>query len=193
MKTVPMFLFTGLFILVCTVQAELPNHEQIMRNDAIGLATALNIPTDSNSQIWTTSFFSVEGIIQTNDFRIVAPGGKTGTLVKFTVYSNDLVMASGRLYERSSFDEARTALAVELISNNRHPLELTKLYKVRPNNVGDFSVVWTTKNDENEITDDLSWIYFVRGAKAIRLQGKDGASVQSIAEMLDTLLMKQPK
>lgn len=161
-------------------------------DDAIWLSTRLNMPLTSNSQVWTTSLFPSTGIITTNEYRIIAPGTKEDNEITFSVYSNDLSVAFGTLFEYPTFNEARTALMLELINNNMMREALVDSYRIRTNNVGDFSVVWLARNAADEITDDLSWIYFIRGAKAVSLRGKDVANVQPIAEILDMLLRQSP-
>ena len=193
MKKSAMILVASLFFFVCVAQM---SHEvsQKRLDDAIWLATEIEIPLASNSQVWTEPFFEIYNVIHTNDFRIETQGEPLDSLIRFVVYSNDQVIATGRLFERVTFDEARTALLLELLENNMMLEALAVIYKVRTNGIGDFNVVRTTRNAAEEIIDRLDWIYFIRGAKAISLRGKDGANVnvQPIAKVLDGLLKQPP-
>lgn len=192
-----MFLCASLSTLVCETQAEQTNIEEFPPLDQGDLAiaawmmTAINMPTISDSQVWTESFFSVVGTIHTNGF-VVTDDGDTGMeSTWFLVHTNEQIWAFGKLFERSSFDEARTALALELVSINMAPRLIADLYQVRTNNIGDFSIVRPKKNTEGELIDDFSCIYFIRGAKAVSLRGipfDDNVNLRPVAEVLDALL-----
>jgi len=110
----------------------------------------------------------------------------------FLIFSNNQIIATGRLFESPTFNEARTKLILELVDNNMPVRLLSETYKIRTNNVGDFNIIRTRHNGINERIEDLSWIYFIRGTKVISLRSKNIADVQPIAEVLDALLKNPP-
>jgi len=195
MKKLLLIFVANLFTSVCMAQVSIAEMEQLLLKDATWLSTAISIPLVSNSQVWTESLFPVNGVIQANGFRFETPDRPSNSRSDFVAYSNNQVLAYGRLFERPTFHEARIALILELMNSNIQVKMLAKIYRVQTNDVGDFSVVRIKhENVTSKITDDHSRIFFIRGAKAISLRGKDGenVNVQPIAKALDELLKNPP-
>ena len=156
------------------------------------LATTLNIPTTSSSQVWTESFFSKNEIITTNSFVIMQKDDIQEGMIYFEISSNKQTVATGFLFENNSFIKTRDLLLYRLVMNTM-PIQLfIAPFEVKTNFIGDFCIIG--KNVENENEDLLfhSVLHFVRGVKGISLYGKDGFNVQPIAEMLDELLKNPP-
>ena len=177
------------FLLACAMQALGSRFEQNMIDRTQALSTALNIPLVSNSQIWTEPLFSTSGVIITNDIQFI----RKEMSQSFTIYSNEQVVAYGKLYENTSYEKVCNSLLFDIVFSNMTIEMIISGYRLLPNGVGDFRFV-EVKFDEitGDLIDDLSIVHFVRGAKAISLHGKDGANVQPIAEVLDELLKKPP-
>ena len=204
MKKFTMFLMTGLFTSVGMAQTkELSNEERIKwleqrrMDDAIMLSTAIKMPLVSQSELITAPLFATNGVYQVNEFHLkihISPvDSAVDSAVLLEVYSNGKIIASGQLFERTTFDDARTALIFELLNNSMMREVLAKSYKVLINGVGDFSVVRTARNSSEEIVDRTDGVYFIRGAKAISLCGVNGTvDVWPIAKALDELLKNPP-
>ena len=199
MEKFTMVLFVSFFASVCVSQVELSNEEKIllqkqrMLEDAMWLATAIEMPDVSKSQIWTEPLFPTNGVYNANGFRIETQKSPFASDKRINIYSNSQIIAFGKLFEYPTFDGARTALMIELCNRNMDVRELAMLYKVRANDIGDFSVIWPRYGDiADEVIDDFSHSYFIRGAKAISLRGVNKANVRPIAEVLDELLKRPP-
>ena len=192
MKKIIVLISSTLFTSLCLAQMTPETMYQRKLNQAIWLATEINMPTTSNSENWTEPLFMVNSVIITNGFKFVKQVTPIIACIDCVVYTNDQIIAGGSLYERATFDEARTALLLHLLNNNMMVEALAMIYKIRTNDVGDFKVVRTTKNSSNEIIDRMDWICFIRGSKAVNLRGNDGINVQPIAETLDMLLKNPP-
>ena len=204
MREVIGFMFTSLLATMCMAQTELSKEERRLRmeqrrlNDAVMLSTAIEMPLVSKSQILTAPLFQTNGTHHVNGFRIKTFNSPTdmpvNSCVGFDVYTNDQLIASGKLFERATFEDARMALIFALMNNNMPVEMLVDAYTVRINGIGDFSVFWKTRNAEGEILDEFSEIFFIRGAKAISVRGVNGtADVRPIAKTLDELLKHPPK
>ena len=194
MKKSTMCLVFNLLVLTCMAQMPLSHADQEALADATNLATTWNIPLVSTSQVWTTPFFPVDGIINVNGLQIKRSEKLEDSIARFSVYSNNQVVAGGELFENPTFDEARTVLMLQVVNCNMSIRLLVDAYIVKTNNVGDFSLVWAKHDDiTNTLIEDPSDISFVRGSKAVRLRNRDGVTVQSIAEILDALLKQPPQ
>ena len=191
MKKITMFLFVNVIVSMCVAQTPPFTAAQKMLKNAKELSAALKVPLVSSSQIWTESFFPVGDIVSTNNLKFVKEDSPLVQSVRFAVSSNGNVIAYGVLYERTSYEAAHDALMLELVNNNMMLEILVMTYRLHVNVVGDFGIVATKEdNVTGAIVDDNSWIYFVRGAKAVSLRSKDGTDVRPIAKTLDGLLKR---
>ena len=185
-----MFLSVNLMVSVMA-QTPLPI-DQAMLNDATELSTALGVPLTSSSQIWTESLFPVGGSISTNSLQFIKQDSLFAKSVDFVVSSNGNTIAYGELYERTSYEEARVALMLELVNCSMAVEDLAQwIYRLYATGIGDFCVI-KTKHDAvtGNRADIPSVIHFVRGAKAVSLFGKDDADVRAIARTLDGILKR---
>lgn len=190
MKKIIVFIFAKVLISMCMAQS-IP---QTMIDDATELAITLGIPIASTSQIWTEPLFPTNGVVNTHNLRIVNDNSTFGSSMEFSVFSEDQIVAGGTLFERITFDEARTALMLELVNNCMMRSVLEKIYRVRTSSVGDFNIVYADEIDSTgAVIDSLSAIFLIRGAKSIWLRSINGADVQPIAEALDELLKYPPE
>ena len=186
MKKITFFCFVLLYS-VC-------NAEHPRLTIALEFSEALNIPLVSKSPIWTESFFGSEGIIITNEIIFTKTNSPFPNSVEFTVSSNDNIIAEGTMFEHTSYEAAHNALMLELVCCNMSVKDLVKwIYRPYTNNIGDFCIIRTTidANSRDRI-DEPANIQFVRGAKAIILQGEDDVDMRPIAKMLDALLLTPP-
>jgi len=193
-----MFWVTSLLALLCVAQQSLSKADNMMLNDAMALSKALGVPLTSTSPHRGDPFFPLEGIAHVNNMQVVKQnvkrqGNLFGDSVGFIV-TNGNVIAFGVLWERTSYEAAHNALMLELVSNNMSHRMRVETFNVCPDDIGDFCII-NTRFDMITRTrmSDFSKLYFVRGAKAISLRGKDGADVRPIAKALDELLKQPPR
>ena len=181
-----------LFVLNATMACVAEEYNSAFLENALFLGTALGVPFVSTSQVWTTSFFPANGMVSSNDFKIIKQENMFNHYTTFNISTNEQVIAYGKLFECSSYDDALKTLLIDRVMCNMMLDAIIDSYKLCTNNVGDFAFIGivfdATSNKEIE---ELSEIYFVRGAKAVKLSGKNGINVQPIAELLD-IFLKQP-
>lgn len=190
-KIIPLVL-AGMSGLMCLAQTP-STAKQMMMEDAMTFAKALNVPLASTSTIWTELFFSDGNTVSSNNFQLVKGNSPYTTSVEFTVSSNGLEVAHGIMYERTSFEDARNAIMLSIVSCNMMVEHLVEWHKLYGTGVGDFRLGRTQfDKTANMLVDDYSVLHFVRGAKGVSLFGKDGTDVRPIAETLDALLTKPP-
>ena len=163
-----------------------------MLTDGLLLGEALDVPTNSISQVWTNPVFSTSGIIITNSFVIESKESIFDNAVEFNVSQANVVIATGILFECDSFDAARSALLHKMVMNNMLWNSIVPYCIVQTNTIGDFCITDKVLGTTNEAVANPSSIDFVRGAKAIRLYRNDNVDIQPIAETLDGLLVNPP-
>ena len=158
--------------------------------------TELNIPDNiPHSPVWTEPLFPPSGVITTNMFKFEKYYGNSTALKpsEFQIFSNDVSVAFGTLFEYPSFELTRNAFIINLIRGNATPELHAQSYEIQPNGVGDFRITgkqgyYTHKRQ----------MHFIRGGKAISLSlphdDNDNieADLQQIAEVLDALLKNPP-
>ena len=189
MKKATMVFLSGFVAMQCV--ANDVEWEAMLLESATLFATTLNIPTTTptNVVVWTEPLFPPTGIITTNFFVLKKCYGDSTALSPFVfeIFSNEVSVAFGYLYECSSFESARKAFIMKLVACNRMPEDIAQDFEIRPSGVGDFRIA--RKSGAHIQTGEL---HFVRGGKAVSLYPKDGVNIQPIAETLDALLTKPP-
>ena len=195
MKKYSIIIYITFIVSICEAQIEIPTEERKLRMEQTRMAgvamlsTAWNIPFISQSQIWEESLFQSQSEFHADGFHIIEDNPLTYS-IPFLVYTNDQIVAYGNLFEHSTYNDARTALLFELMNNNMMLNAISDRHRSYPKGVGDFCIIRKKREDTtDEIVDDYSIIYFVRGAKAISLRGADGADVRPIAKALDEVLI----
>ena len=144
-----------------------------------------------HSPAWTEPLFPPTGIIATNSFVIKKTTGLSTASypLVFQIFSNNVNVAYGKLYEYPSFELACDAFIVPIIDNNRGA-GIAQEYQILTAGVGDFRI-----NTKEEIYLKFFGFHFVRGGKAISLYpiiNDDNTNLQLIAETLDALLKNPP-
>ena len=186
MKKTTMVFLSGFVAMQCIADdAEL---EASLLERVTFFATELNLTaTNTHSTVWTEPLFPPTGIITTNAFKFEKTEGNSTALspLNFDIYSNDVNIAYGKLFECSSFNLARNAFIMQLVDCNMMPENIAQLYEIQTAGVGDFRI-----KVKPEISVTTWGFHFVRGGKAISLYPKDGVNVQPIAQTLDGLLKR---
>jgi len=188
MKTIIIFLLTGFITIQCV--ADDAEFELMIFGEAMRFAAALDTPTtNTNSTVWTEPLFPTTGIITTNLFIFEKFGGNSTALspLKFYVYSNNVNVAFGNLFEYTSFELARNAFMIQIVNCNMTPEQLAVDYEILSSGVGDFRIAV-----KQGLYFKSGEIHFVRGGKSISLYPKGNVNIQPIAETLDALLMSPP-
>ena len=191
MKKSTRFICSCLFVSTSMVLEAQVITEDPMLTDAIELATTLGIPNTSTSLVWTTPFFIVDEIV-TNGLHIVKHDHGFTKPLGFIVSSNGNMIAYGQLIEKETYEAAYMALMLQDVDNSMPREMIAKSKELKNNGIGDFYLIgkkWNATFDELNV-DDYRYMVFVRGAKAVRLYGKDNLNVQPIAEVLDGLLRR---
>ena len=155
-KNIPILL-SGLFATQCF--ADDVELESALLDDATIFLTTLNITTViTNTFVWTEPLFSSEGMITTNLFTLKKYDGHSTALspLKFQIYSNNINVAYGKLYEYSSFETARNAFIMQLVMCNMFPEQKAEYYEVLTNNIGDLCI----NTNPNLILKHLVFILF---------------------------------
>ena len=165
-------------------------------NEELKFKTILNIPTSSTSIIWTSLLFIENNEIVTNGFNFVYQSKDLFFEDDYNliISSNEQIVAYGKLWEETIYDDARGELIHSLINNNMGAEQVAGGFNTHTNSIGDFILVPMKFLPTGVvITNDYSELHFVRGAKAVSLLGKDGFNVKPIAETLDALLKNPPE
>jgi len=191
MKLTAQILMVTVFVTFTITQA----NEKPLPNSVLTFGTLLNIPVISTSTIWTSPLFTEGNTITTNGFEFVYQNKDIFFEHDFnlTVSSNEQTVVYGKLWEETTYEDARLELIFSLVNNNMGAEQVALGFNSYTNSVGDFTLVPMRFLPTGVvITNDFSELHFVRGAKTVSLFGKDGADVKPIAETLDALLKNSP-
>ena len=193
MKKFSTFLFATFIASNSMAQVPSARAKQMMEDDAVKLSTLLKIPLVPSSLVWTEPLFLNNEDINTNGLSFVKQDSPFPNSIEFIVVSNETTLATGCLFERSSFESACNDLMLSFVTRNMMINDLVNHYSLSTNNVGDFCVFEKIYDEvtNNEINNP-SIIHFVRGAKIITIQSDNITDIQQIAKVLDKVLMNPP-
>ena len=185
-----------IMIFIISIYFAQANTNHIYDNH-LKLGKMLGVPTNTTSQIWTSSLFAKHNIIITNNFNFVKQDIKIRFYHEFNliISSNEQTVAHGKLWEETTYDDAIGELLHSLSNNNMMLEAIAGGLNFQTNNIGDFTLIrqkYIYLPSEIVTTNDFSELHFVRGAKAVSLHGIDGLDVRPIAETLDALLISPP-
>ena len=196
MKQITAIILGGFITMQCFANDEELETSLLLR--AKIFATEISIPDSIHHfPIWTEPLFPPSGVITTNVFRFEKYDGNSTALdpLKFQIFSNDVSVAFGRLFEYSSLELTRNAFMMDIVHCNMSPEYIAQRYEIQLNGVGDLCI--TVKQGYYS---RRGKIIFIRGGKAISLSlppdenddGNDEYDFQPIAEVLDALLKNPP-
>ena len=166
-----------------------------LEGNALKLASALNISTNATMHVASKPLFAEKENVQAGEFQMKLKNmaeAKSGQPMRVDVVgTNKLVVASGRVFERSSFEMARLSLLESLVQNSRPIPLIARELEVKNGDVGELCVVEKTFDKAvGEYTSELQAIHFVRGSTAISLYpAKNYKDIWKTAKAIDAALL----
>jgi len=156
---------------------------------------AMHISTDSQTNILSSSHFVfTKQPLKVGDFQLKQKEKKESSPIAFIdvdiLDTNDYVVATGRIFERSSSEMARKALLEKLVLNSMMIESLVQKYEVAHNDIGDLCIVEKSFDKTARAYSSVPLaIHFVRGCTAVSIYPMAKFNnIHDISKVLDRAL-----